>query len=40
METSHLLIKNNVTCEKKLRDIQQGTTGNSQSTRQMATIST
>jgi len=40
IETSHFLIKNNVTCRKKLRDIWQRTTGNSQSTRQIATIPT
>ena len=38
MKTSRFPIKNNVTCRKKLRNIQQGTTGNSRSTRQMATI--
>ena len=40
MKTSHLSIKNNVTCGKKLQDIWQGTTGNSQSTRQMVAIPT
>jgi len=40
MKTSYFSIKNNVTCNTKLWDIWQGTTGNSQSTRQIATIPT
>ena len=40
METNRFPIKNNVTCRKELWDIWQGTTGNSQSTRQIVTIPT
>jgi len=40
METNHFPIKNNVTCRKELWDMWQRTTSNSQSIRQMATIST
>jgi len=40
IETSYFLIKNNVTCRKKLWDIWQRTTSNSWSTRQMTTIPT
>jgi len=38
METNHFSIKNTVTCRKKLWNIWQGITSNSQSTGQMATI--